>query len=99
MKVFPIISVAILLTACNIDTPTTPTSPTPSLVKTAKLGSSATMEFGEVTHDVGSPYEPPEFMDHDMSIRSRDKVRPHGVVIPVGGTVTFAIGTFHQVSI
>src|SRR5688572_18560775 len=99
MRVLPVISAALLLAACSEETPTTPDAVAPSLAKAAKVSDNATMQFGEVTHDVGSPFPPPAFEGHDMSIRARDKVRPHDVVIPVGGTVTFEIGTFHQVTI
>ena len=99
MKSLPVIFAALLLAACNTDTPTTPSTVAASLVKAAKVGTTATMEFGEVTHDVGSPFNPPENVGHDHSDHAKDKVRPREVVISVGGTVTFEIGVFHQVTI
>lgn len=97
MKFLPVISAALLLAACSSEIPTTPDTPTPSLAKAARVGSSATMEFGEVNHDVGSPFEPPE--QHDGSFHAYDKVRPHNVNISAGGSVTFLVGPFHQVSV
>jgi plastocyanin len=94
MKFLPVISAAILLAACNTDSPTTPSAVAPSLAKAAKVGSSATMAFGK---DVGSPFPPAE--EHDGSLHARDKVFPHQVNISAGGSVTFEVGPFHQVSI
>ena len=88
---------ASLLVACNSESPITPSTVEPSLAKAAGVRSSATMEFGEVTHDVGSPFEPP--VGHDASGHAADKVRPRTVVIEAGGSVTFDVGPFHQVSI
>ena len=91
------VCLASLLVACNSEPPTTPTTPEPSLARAAGVGSSATMEFGEVTHDVGSPFPPPD--GHDASTHAQEKVRPRTVVISAGGSVTFEVGPFHQVSI
>jgi plastocyanin len=88
---------AFLLVACNSEPATTPSTVQPSLAKAAGVGTSATMEFGEVTHDVGSPFDPA--LGHDGSGHAADKVRPRTVVIEAGGSVTFDIGAFHQVSI
>lgn len=88
---------ASLLVACNSEPSTAPSTVQPSLAKAAGVGSSATMEFGEVSHDVGSPFPPPD--GHDASGHAQDKVRPRTVVIEAGGSVTFNIGPFHQVSI
>jgi len=96
MKVLPVICAALLLAACNTDTPTAPTT-TPSLAKATSVGSTATMEFGEVNRDVGSPFPPPD--GHDGSFHAADKVRPYNVNISAGGSVTFLVGPFHQVSI
>jgi plastocyanin len=52
------------------------------------------MAFGK---DVGSPFDPAE--EHDGSLHARDKVFPHQVNISAGGSVTFEVGPFHQVSI
>jgi plastocyanin len=60
----------------------------------AGFGSTATMYFGKA---VGSPFDPAE--GHDASPHAADKVRPHIVTIGVGGSVTFEVGPFHQVSI
>jgi plastocyanin len=97
MRFLPVILAATLLAACNTESPVTPNNPDPSFAKAARVGSSATMEFGEVTHDVGSPFPPPE--EHDGSFHAYDKVRPHNVNISAGGSVTFEVGPFHQVSI
>jgi plastocyanin len=97
MRILSTLGAALLLVACNTEAPTTPTNVEPSLAKAAKAGGGASMEFGEVTHNVGSPFPPPD--GHDGSFHAYDKVRPHNVVIPAGGTVTFNIGAFHQVSI
>ena len=92
-----VLSLAVLLVACNSESPVTPSTPEASLAKAAGVGSSATMEFGEVTHDVGSPFDPPS--GHDASGHAYDKVRPRTVVIEAGGSVTFNVGPFHQVSV
>ena len=42
-------------------------------------------------------YDPAE--EHDGSLHARDKVFPHQVNISAGGSVTFEVGPFHQVSI
>lgn len=97
MKILPVAFTALLLAACNTDSPTTPNSVTPSMAKAAKVGSSATMEFGEISRNVGSPFPPPD--EHDGSFHAVDRVYPHNVNIAAGGSVTFKIGTFHQVSI
>src|SRR5262245_46063222 len=97
MKVLPVLFAALLLAACNSDSPVTPNSADPSFAKAAKVGSSATMEFGEVNRDVGSPFPPPD--GHDGSFHAADKVRPYNVNIEAGGSVTFLVGPFHQVSI
>ena len=94
MKILSVICAALLLAACNTDSPTTPSTVTPSLAKAAGVGSSATMAFGK---DVGSPFDPAE--GHDGSFHARDKVYPHQVNISAGGSVTFEVGPFHQVSI
>jgi plastocyanin len=97
MRLIPMLCVATLLAACNSEPSTAPLSEEASLAKAAGVGSSASMEFGEVTHDVGSPFPPPS--GHDQSGHAYDKVRPRTVVIAAGGSVTFDIGPFHQVSI
>jgi hypothetical protein len=55
----------------------------------------ATVSFGR--DDVGSKFPPPS--GHDQSFHAKDKVRPHVVHIRAGGSVTFEMGTFHQVAI
>ena len=97
MRLIRLICVASLLAACNSEPSTAPLSEQASLAKAAGVGSSAKMEFGEVTHDVGSPFEPP--VGHDASGHAQDKVRPRTVAIEAGGSVTFDVGPFHQVSI
>ena len=97
MRFIPAIIAASLLAACNSEPSTAPLTQQASLARAAGVGSSATMEFGEVTHDVGSPFEPPS--GHDASGHAYDKVRPRIVVISAGGSVTFEVGPFHQVSI
>ena len=94
MKFLPVICTALLLAACNTDSPTTPSTVAPSLAKAAGVGSSATMTFGK---GVGSPFDPAS--GHDGSGHAADKVRPHEVNISAGGSVTFEVGPFHQVSI
>lgn len=96
MRFIPVICVA-LLAACNSEPTTAPLTEQASLAKASGVGSSATMEFGEVTHDVGSPFPPPD--GHDASGHAQDKVRPRTVIIEAGGSVTFDVGPFHQVSI
>lgn len=97
MRSITALCLASLLVACNSEPPSAPTTEHPSLAKAAGVGSSATMEFGEVTHDVGSPFDPPS--GHDQSPHAYDKVRPRTVVIAAGGSVTFDVGPFHQVSV
>ena len=94
MRTLPTLCAAVLLAACNTETPTTPSTVAPSLAKASGVGSSATMAFGK---DVGSPFDPGE--QHDGSFHARDKVYPHHVNISAGGRVTFEVGPFHQVSI
>ncbi len=65
-----------------------------SVVRALGVGNSAVMAFGK---GVGSPFDPAS--GHDMSFHSYDKVRPRTVTIAAGGSVTFQIGPFHQVSI
>jgi plastocyanin len=55
----------------------------------------AVISFGR--DDVGSPYPAPS--GHDASYHARDNVRPNTVLIRAGGSVTFEMGTFHQVAI
>jgi len=97
MRLIPAVCLASLLAACNSEPSTAPLHEQASLAKAAGVGSTATMEFGEVTHDVGSPFDPGE--GHDGSGHAIDKVRPRTVVIAAGGSVTFSVGPFHQVSI
>jgi plastocyanin len=55
----------------------------------------AVVSFGQ--DDVGSVFPPPS--GHDQSFHAKDKVRPHLVHIAAGGSVTFQMGTFHNVAI
>ena len=55
----------------------------------------AIVSFGR--DDVGSPFAPPS--GHDQSGHARDNVRPQTVHISAGGSVTFVMGTFHQVAV
>jgi plastocyanin len=57
--------------------------------------SSATMQFGR--DNVGSPFPAPT--GHDASYHAIDNISPQNVNIAAGGTVTFNMGTFHQVAI
>lgn len=87
----------LLVAGCDRE-PVAPTEPTPApsfVPGHAGFGSTATMAFG--TKDVGSPFDPAE--GHDASGHAVDRVRPRIVSIGVGGSVTFEIGPFHQVSI
>lgn len=78
------------------ETPT-PTAPeAPSLaVRAAAHAATAVISFGR--DDVGSSFPPPS--GHDRSFHAIDKVRPRQVNLAAGGTVTFQMGTFHQVAI
>lgn len=55
----------------------------------------ATVDFGR--DDVGSPADPAS--GHDASGHARDKQFPRTVLIRAGGTITFDMGSFHQVAI
>jgi plastocyanin len=55
----------------------------------------ATVLFGR--DDTGSKFPPPS--GHDRSFHAKDNVSPQTVVIDAGGTVTFEMGSFHQVAI
>jgi plastocyanin len=55
----------------------------------------AVVTFGR--DNVGSSFPPPS--GHDRSFHAKDKIVPHAIVIARGGTVTFQMGTFHQVVI
>jgi hypothetical protein len=74
-----------------------PTAPEgPSLaVGAAAHAATAVISFGR--DDVGSPFPPPS--GHDGSFHARDKVRPRQANLALSGTVTFQMGTFHQVAI
>ena len=74
-----------------------PTAPEgPSLaVGAAAHATTAIISFGR--DDVGSSFPPPS--GHDRSSHAIDKVRPRQVNLGAGGTVTFQMGTFHQVAI
>lgn len=54
-----------------------------------------TVAFGR--DDVGSPAAPGS--GHDASGHAKDKVVPSTIVLARGGTITFDMGTFHQVAI
>jgi plastocyanin len=64
-------------------------------VAAAGHSASAVISFGR--DDVGSPFPPPS--GHDRSFHAIDKVRPRQVNLAAGRTVTFQMGTFHQVAI
>jgi plastocyanin len=64
-------------------------------VGAAAFAATAVISFGR--DDVGSPFPPPS--GHDRSTHAIDKIRPHQVNLAAGGTVTFRMGTFHQVAI
>ena len=55
----------------------------------------AVVSFGR--DDVGSSFPPPS--GHDQSFHAKDNIRPQVVHIAAGGSVTFQMGTFHQVAI
>ncbi len=55
----------------------------------------AVVSFGR--DDVGSTFPPPS--GHDRSLHAKDNIRPQTVHIAAGGSVTFQMGTFHQVAI
>jgi plastocyanin len=61
----------------------------------AGIPDNAVVSFGR--DDVGSPFPPPS--GHDASGHARDNIRPNVVNIRAGGSVTFEMGTFHQVAI
>ena len=92
---------SMLLFAVACDQSTMPTQPS---VKTSDLApvyagqgipSSVTVDFGR--DDVGSPFPPPQ--GHDGSGHAKDKMFPRTVVIAAGGSVTFQMGTAHQVAV
>jgi hypothetical protein len=97
MKAIFACAAALALAACDGATPVE----TPSAVETAAavvgagIRSNVTVEFGR--DRLGSPFPPPE--EHDASGHARDKLFPREVVLERGGSVTFAMGTFHQVAI
>lgn len=59
------------------------------------IPSQVTVEFGR--DNVGSPFPPPD--GHDASGHARDKMFPRTVVLASGGSVTFKMGTVHQVAV
>jgi len=87
----------LILAGCSMapisDSPTADDSPT--FAVGSGIPSSVTVEFGR--DDVGSPFPPPS--GHDASGHARDKMFPRTVVLRAGGSVTFNMGTFHQVAI
>jgi hypothetical protein len=78
------------------ETPAPTASEAPNLaVGAATHAATAVISFGR--DDVGSPFPPPS--GHDGSFHARDKVRPRQINLALSGTVTFQMGTFHQVAI
>lgn len=67
----------------------------PANVVGAGIPGNAVISFGR--DDVGSPFPPPS--GHDQSGHARDRLRPSTAIIRAGGSVTFEMGTFHQVAI
>jgi len=63
--------------------------------KATAHATTAVISFGR--DDVGSPFPPPT--GHDQSLHAIEKVRPRNTNLAPGGTVTFQMGTFHQVAI
>jgi hypothetical protein len=97
MKAMSVLAVALALAACDRATPIETQSalePAAAVVG-AGIPSHVTVEFGR--DRVGSPFPPPD--EHDGSAHARDKVFPREVVLARGGSVTFDMGTFHQVAI
>ena len=85
-----------LLAACSSDpTSTSVNDQSPDLAVGQGIPLDATVEFGR--DDVGSPFPPPS--GHDASGHARDKMLPRNVSIRAGGSVTFRMGVFHQVTI
>lgn len=82
------------LASCDSSFVEPPQQP-PAFGVAAGIPSHATVSFGR--DDVGSAFPPPS--GHDASFHAKDKIRPHVVQIRAGGTVTFEMGTFHQVTI
>ena len=84
------------LAACDTATPVeAPGVEAAAAAVGAGIPLNVTVEFGR--DRVGSPFPPPE--GHDASGHARDKMFPREVVIARGGSVTFDMGTFHQVAI
>jgi plastocyanin len=95
---FSILVLGITAGACG-ESPVPSASEAPDLtnasVGAAAQSATAVISFGR--DDVGSPFPPPS--GHDRSFHAIDKVRPRQVNLGAGGTVTFQMGTFHQVAI
>jgi plastocyanin len=66
-----------------------------SAAAVAAHATTAVISFGR--DDVGSSFPPPS--GHDRSFHAIDKIRPRTVNLAPGGTVTFQMGTLHQVAI
>ena len=96
-KAFPVVVIALTIAACDHAAPTeAPLALDPAAaVVGAGIPSHVTVEFGR--DRVGSPFPPPD--GHDASGHARDKMFPREVVIARGGSITFDMGTFHQVVI